>query len=170
MADTLIIVKYRKRHARGQSVSGVALGRCYKVGDDLLLYAMGRTGSVSKTPGCHPDDAAEYAEFSDTFRVTAPAAKKSPAPPPPAPSRAPPPPPMAGGGRTPGADQPDPGPSAGDGSSPAISLPDDHNDLTTQGWVDLAEQHGLATSKELRAIRPKARMVEHLRKLVDERS
>lgn len=82
--NPFIQVQHRLVHSRGSRVAGTG-GRLYHVDDKGLLHLV-VGGIVSPQPGCHPECAARFAMFPDTFR------RKSmpPAPiPAPAPSPAP---------------------------------------------------------------------------------
>ena len=83
MTDNLLVeVHHRQSHARGTRVAGVG-GRLYYVNAESGVLHAEVSGIVSAQSGCHPDCAARFAQFPDTFRRVR---SHTPPPPPSTPS------------------------------------------------------------------------------------
>lgn len=139
----LVQVSAIKNHMRGTMVSGVAGGRQYVVNKETGQLHATQDGAVFPTPGCHPDDAAEFRQFPSDFKTAiaaVPGGKRS-APP------APPAPPAKKAVAAPVVEIEDPEEEA---EEPAIPWPAESDSVTK--WLTIANAHGITASSAERSL------------------
>lgn len=149
-------VTHSARHLRGHTVSGAGGGRVYFVDmttGQLHACQMGPNGPTmpSPTPGVHPDDADEFAQFPGDFKVEAARGKKPPPPPSPSESSA--------------ASSPEDSSELDEDSGG--DLPEDVDELTKAQWLELAAELELDVSADAVKAR-KPELVAHIRELYEE--
>ena len=151
MAMTLVRHRQHRKH-QGARVAGVRGNREYLVDPEGYLREV--VGGTPGEPGCHPEDAAEYSQYSSTFEVLGPvdggasAAEEGATPVPPDGRRSPPPPPPpkrpgqrppAPGGHPWGWKEGDEDPGTYASRLPPADHKAGHNALTEAKWQELFE-------------------------------
>jgi hypothetical protein len=142
----MILVKHKNPAHRGGLFGGADGTAVYWVEPQTGYLHLTRGSQASSKPGCHPQDAAEFAKFPDLFEV-----EKVP--------KAPPAPPPAA---APTVIEPtvieaeiEPEPEAG----PAFPNPN----ATKASWVDWAAQNGVELDSAEIQIHKKAELIEIIR-------